>query len=254
MKSPGIPKIRRNFASWTHSALNGLLPRHCLMCGGDSGPHNLCLPCSSELPRVNHACLQCGLPLSHPSDRYCGHCLRQPPPWQYATTALVYGYPVDQLVRRFKFGRSLACGQVLARELILAVRRRNAVPPCIILPVPLHRFRHFSRAFNQADLIARQVGKALQLPVDGSVLRRCRRTRAHSGLDAATRKLNISGAFNCTIPARKIAEFRHVALVDDVMTTGATLAECARTLERAGVSCVSVWVAARTLEPHQLAK
>lgn len=251
MKSPGVLKTRRRFSGWGKSALDGLLPRHCLMCGSGSGLENLCPPCSSELPRVSHACRQCGLPLSHPADRYCGHCLRQPPPWQFATAALVYGYPVDQLVRRFKFARSLACGQVLARELILALQQQKPVPPGIILPVPLHRFRHIARGFNQADLLARRVGKALQLPVDGAILRRHRRTRAHSGLDAGSRKLNIRGAFDCSIPARRREDFRHVALVDDVMTTGATLAECAMTLKKAGVSCVSVWVAARTLEPHQ---
>jgi ComF family protein len=118
--------------------------------------------------------------------------------------------------------------------------------------VPLHRLRHFSRTFNQADLIAGQVGKALKIPVYGSILRRRRRTRAHSGLDATSRKKNIKGAFVCQIPAGRRTSLEHVALVDDVMTTGATLAECTRTLKNAGVDSVSVWIAARTLEPHQL--
>jgi ComF family protein len=156
------------------------------------------------------------------------------------------------MVCRFKFGRSLACGQVLSRELILAIRHKCVILPDGILPVPLHRLRHFSRTFNQADLIARQVGKALKIPVHGSILRRRRRTRAHSGLDAASRKKNIKGAFVCQIPAGRRTSLEHVALVDDVMTTGATLAECTRTLKNAGVDSVSVWIAARTLEPHQL--
>jgi ComF family protein len=190
--------------------------------------------------------LQCSLPLSHPADRFCGHCLRKPPPWDFATSALVYEFPVSQMVCRFKFGRSLACGRVLSRELIRAVRKRSACLPDCILPVPLHRLRLFSRAFNQAEVLAREAGKALDIPVYGSILRRRRRTRAHSGLDAASRKKNIRGAFACSIPAGKQAFFKHVALVDDVMTTGATLAECSRTLKKAGAESVSVWIAART--------
>jgi ComF family protein len=230
--------------------LDGLLPRHCLMCGHGSGPENLCRPCAAELPRVGRSCLQCSLPLSHRADRFCGHCLRKPPPWDFATSALVYEFPVSQMVCRFKFGRSLACGQVLSRELILAIRHKSTILPDCILPVPLHRLRHFSRSFNQADLIARQVGQALKIPVYGSILRRRRRTRAHSGLDAASRKKNIKGAFDCKIPAGSRTSFGHVALVDDVMTTGATLAECTRTLKKAGVDAVSVWIAARALEPQ----
>jgi ComF family protein len=150
------------------------------------------------------------------------------------------------MVCRFKFGRSLACGQVLSRELIRAVRQHCAGLPDCILPVPLHRLRLFSRTFNQAEVLARQAGKALKIPVYGSILRRRRRTRAHSGLDAASRKKNIRGAFACSLPAGKRALFKHVALVDDVMTTGATLAECSRTLKKAGVGKVSVWITART--------
>jgi len=233
--------------------LNGLLPRHCLMCGCASGLENLCRPCSSELHRVGHACRQCALPLRQEADRYCGQCLRKPPPWDFATAALVYRFPVDQLVCRFKFGRNLPCGQVLARELIGAVRRSGESLPGCIIPVPLHRLRHFSRAFNQADLLARQVGKALQIPVRGALLRRRRMTRAHSGLDAAARKRNIKAAFESRVPVEPPVELEHIALVDDVMTTGATLAECSRTLKKAGAARVSVWVAARALEPHGLA-
>ncbi len=249
MTTRHLAKIGAAVKSWPQVILNGLLPRHCLMCGCGSGTSNLCRECAGELPRVGRSCLQCGLPLSHDADRFCGHCLRKPPPWDFAITALAYRFPVDQLVCRFKFGRSLASGQVLSGELIRAIQCRRGMLPGCIVPVPLHRLRHISRAFNQADLLARQVGKALELPVYGSILRRQRRTRAHSGLDALTRKKNIKGAFACSIPGDRRTSFEHVALVDDVMTTGATLAECARTLKKAGAGTVSVWVTARTMEP-----
>jgi len=241
--------IRNKTSEWTEAILNGLLPRHCVMCGHSSGAQNLCQPCAAELPRTGHCCCQCGLPLSHPADRICSHCLRHAPPWTSAIAALVYCFPVDQLVCRFKFGRNLACGQILARELIITAREKCEEMPACILPVPLHRSRHFFRAFNQADLLARHTGKALGIPVYGSVLRRSRRTRAHSGLDAARRMRNIKGAFTCRIPAGKRGAFEHVALLDDVLTTGATLSECTRTLKQAGAGRVSVWVAARAPEP-----
>ena len=245
----GQLKIRDIASTWTEAILDELLPRHCLMCGLCSGVENLCDPCAAELPRIGHSCLQCGLPLLHQADRFCGRCLCKAPPWSFAVAALIYCFPVDQLVCRFKFGRNLACGRILSRELIRAVAEKCTDMPACILPVPLHRTRHFSRTFNQADLLARQTGKSLGIPVYSSILRRRRRTRAHSGLDAASRKSNIKGAFTCRLPARKKAEFRHVALVDDVLTTGATLAECARTLKKAGAGRVSIWVAARAPKP-----
>ena len=245
----GRLNFRVTASAWTEALLDGLLPRHCVMCGLSSGSENLCRPCAAELPRIGHCCLQCGLPLLNSADRICGHCLAKAPPWTSAIAALEYCFPIDQLVCRFKFGRNLACGEILSRELILAAEEKCKELPTCILPVPLHRSRHFSRAFNQADLLARQAGKALGIPVYSSVLRRRRRTRAHSGLAAAQRKINIRGAFACRIPSRKHAQFEHVALIDDVMTTGATLTECTQSLKKAGTRRVSIWVAARALEP-----
>lgn len=232
--------------------LNNLLPRHCVMCGCSSGPDNLCAACATGLPRVSHACRQCGLPLLLPADLFCSNCLTRSPPWDYATAALVYRFPVDQLVCQFKFGRNLACGQILSRELVSAVRHNSGALPGCILPVPLHRLRHYTRAFNQADILARNLGREFAIPVVGSILRRRRHTRAQSGLDAEARKDNTRGAFECRIPANRQAAFHHVALVDDVMTTGATLAECTNALKKAGAETISVWVAARAPQPHQL--
>lgn len=222
--------------------LDGLLPRHCVLCGLASGPQNLCAPCAAELPRVGHACLKCGLPLEYECDRFCGSCLRAMPCWDDAVAALLYRFPIDQLVRRFKFARDLSCGLTLAREMSLAVKRKCGELPDCIIPVPLHRNRHFFRAFNQAELLATQLGKRINLPVQRRVLRRTRHTRAQSGLDAAGRKRNMKGAFDCR-PLE--AGFKHVAVVDDVMTTGTTLAECTRVLRRAGAGKISAWVAAR---------
>lgn len=217
-----------------------LLPRCCAACGMNSDAENLCAPCKSELPRVFRGCRRCGLPLSLHTDLLCGKCLKNPPPWDSGIAGLAYRFPVDQLVRRFKFNRNLACGQILGVELLKAISSLNPVLPEFIIPVPLHRGRQCWRGFNQAELLARQIGRGLQIPVRRGLLSRRRKTGAQSGLNAGARRKNIRGAFHC-----RPTGIGHAALVDDVMTTGATLAECTRTLKRAGIAHVSVWVAAR---------
>lgn len=174
----------------------------------------------------------------------CGACLGQHPAWDEAVAALLYEYPVDRMVQAFKFRRNLACGRVLAEELVLTVRQSGTVLPEAIIPVPLHFTRRFQRGFNQSEFLARQLGKRLRIPVIVDALRRCRRTSAQSGLDRKARRQNIRGAFSC-------GEIRHgkVALVDDVLTTGTTLTECARVVKQAGASEVTVWVTARVPEP-----
>jgi ComF family protein len=234
---------------WGGHCLDAILPRHCVLCGLPCGSGNACGSCRADLPRADHACLSCALPILNAGDLLCGRCLRRAPPWERVVAPLLYAYPVDRLVCRFKFGRDFACGRLLALEMLDAVQLDAQPPPDIIAPVPLHRARHVSRTFNQADLLARLMGHALAIPVHSRLLRRKRRTRAQSGLDAASRKRNIRGAFQYVSGAHRLAAGAHVALVDDVMTTGATLAECAKTLRRAGVARVSVWVAARAPVP-----
>ena len=241
-------KYAKQLARLATRLMDALLPRHCLMCGLPSGPGNLCQPCRADLPRSDAACRQCALPLPANPGLLCGACLARSPPWDHAVSALLYRFPVDRLVCRFKFNRNLACGAALAGELTLAVEEQCKELPDLLVPVPLHRTRHFLRGFNQAELLARTVGRKIGLPVDDRLLQRCRRTSAQSGLDARNRLRNTRGAFRAK-PRRRQLLPRHVALVDDVMTTGATLHACSRELKRAGVQAVSVWVAARAPDP-----
>lgn len=240
----GIPMHSESKVKGLEWLLRHLLPRHCVACGTASGERNLCPVCLAGLPRISHGCTLCGISLSLKSDAVCGVCLNRNPPWRQGIAALDYCFPVRQLVCRFKFQRDFASGQVLGQEL-LAMLARTAPPlPDSIIPVPLHRLRHFKRTFNQAEVLARQMAGGLQLPLDYTSLRRVRGTAAQSGLNASERKKNIRGAFVCNR-----LRHEHVALVDDVMTTGTTLAECARAVRRAGAHQVSVWVVARANIP-----
>ncbi len=222
--------------------LDQLLPRHCVLCGLFAGHENLCPPCSAELPNHPSACALCGLPLPAQPDKVCGACLKKPPPWDGTVAGLKYEFPVDQLVCRFKYKRNLACGQALGGALLQAIVNRGGPLPQAIVPVPLHRSRLFTRTFNQAHMLAQQLSRHLQIPVEHALLRRTRRTRAQSGLDSSQRRKNVRGAFVCHRHGLK-----HVAIVDDVMTTGRTLEECTRSLKRAGAESVTAWVAARAV-------
>lgn len=228
--------------------LNILLPRTCLMCGLPAGEQNLCTGCRADLPRLPDACSRCALPLPANDQAVCGACSRHPPPWQRAVAAFDYRFPVDHLVRRFKFNRSLACGEILMDELADRVTGTTGDPPEIIVPVPLHRFRQFTRGYNQADLIARQLGRKTGIRVISNLLQRIRRTRAQTGLDARQRRTNTQGAFRLKSRYLEACPPR-VALVDDVMTTGATLEACTRVLLSNGVQTVHAWVAARAPPP-----
>jgi ComF family protein len=189
------------------------------------------------------------LPLPGHEDARCGACLQRAPPWNRVVAALDYRFPTDALVQRFKFRRNLACGEVLAEELEQALTREGAVStlPDAVVAVPLHRVRHAGRTFNQSELLARRAANALGVPLKARLLLRTRQTHAQSGLDARSRRRNTRGAFHCR--CEEAHGLQHVALVDDVMTTGATLDACTRELKRCGVRDVSIWVAARAPPP-----
>jgi len=222
-----------------------ILPLRCLLCG-DAGAHglDLCAACAAELPRNRACCARCALPLPAPA-ALCGQCLRRPPPWQAAWAPFRYGWPLDRLESRFKFGADLAAGRVLA-TLWQREPRPPSLPPALLV-VPLHRQRLRQRGYNQALELARPLARALGVPLHGDALRRVRPTGAQTERDAADRRRNVRGAFavreGTALPA-------HVALLDDVMTTGATLAEATRVLRRAGVRRVEVWALARAPSPR----
>lgn len=184
--------------------------------------------------------------------RVCGACLQHPPPLTETHAACLYGAPLDRLLPRFKFHHDLAAGRLLAQ---LMVRVFAPLPPAwprpaALLPVPLHPRRLRQRGYDQALELARPLARELALPLLSHILVRTRDTAAQSRLHAGQRRNNLRDAFRIDAdgPTHGIALPAHVVLVDDVMTTGATLEGCARALLAAGAARVDVAVVARVKE------
>ena len=211
----------------------------CIVCGepGTDG-RDLCAACHAALPWQGPACRRCALPL--PQAGHCGQCLQAPPPLDDVHAVFDYAFPLDRLLPRLKFHRDFAAGRVLAQ--CMADRLGDLPRPDALIPISLHRARLRSRGYDQALELARPLAHALQLPLLGNALQRSKVTIAQSRLDADARQRNLSGAFAVARGARLPA---HVVLLDDVMTTGATLHSAARVLLRAGVRRVDAWVCAR---------
>lgn len=229
-----------------------LSPHFCVLCDCTSrNPFDLCPVCTDMLSENRHACAVCGLPMHASSPRVCGACLTHPPPYSATLACFQYSLPADYFVCELKFSGKLVFGRLLGELMAREVMARGVVLPEALVPVPLGADRLLGRGFNQSAEIAYACSRALVGPaVDTSLVRRVRDTHPQSQLKAIERRKNIRGAFSV---APRAAGYRHVALVDDVMTTGSTVAEIARRLRAAGVQRVDVWVAARVgAEPDSI--
>lgn len=212
----------------------------CLLCGAPSQDAAWCDACDASLPCLAAACCPvCALPTLEGA--VCGHCLRQPPHFKRTVASYAYAFPLDKLVLALKYGEKLH----LANDLGAKLAQRVTVLADCIVAMPLHPARLRERGFNQSLQLARRIGKQLALPVLPSACRRVRNTPSQSTLPWKARSKNMRKAFICSAEVAG----KHVAVVDDVMTTGATLNELALALLNAGATEVSAWVVARTL-PH----
>lgn len=222
----------------------------CLLCDEPADSANsLCVSCESELPWLGARCQVCALPLPH-AGLTCGACLQRPPRFDRVEAPWRYAFPVDSLITRFKhqakwpLGRLL--GELLSQHLLHAFGE-GLTRPDLLLPVPLAERRQRQRGFNQAALLAQWLSEQLHLPLQQHWLQRVIDTPAQQQLDAATRKRNLRRAF-ALAPKSQVSGL-HLALVDDVLTTGATAESLARLLKKAGAARVDIYCLARTPKP-----
>jgi ComF family protein len=213
----------------------------CTLCGGPADARSerlLCMACDVSLPaHPADACPQCGI--ASPGALVCGDCLSDPPAFDAALTVFTYRFPLDQLIQSFKYASNLALADFFAQKLASCVRDHPL--PHALVAMPLARRRLTERGFNQALLIADNAAQRLSLPIERTALVRVRETLPQSGLPWKERRTNVKGAFACATDLKG----RHIALVDDVMTTGATLNEAAKVLKMQGAARVTAWVIAR---------
>ena len=216
---------------------NGLLPNQCVSCFCNvREPAKLCRTCLNDIELLDIK-RSPNLLLRHDIAR-----LIKRPQFDSLFAATWYQPPIDNWLKQFKFNRQWshqqALRQVLKRQLKKARQSPHWHEPELCVPVPLHWFREFKRSYNQSELL----WQSLNLPIDTKVITRTRSTRAQSELNKRQRSQNIRGAFHCELTK----PYQHIALLDDVITTGATVNELARLLKSTGVKQVSVWTFAIT--------
>ncbi len=219
------------------------LPQRCELCAGVSGTDLVCGACMRDLPWLARACPVCALPSG---GSVCGQCLSDPPPFDATIAAFSYAFPIDRLIHSLKYQGRLALAEWCA-DAILAQRGNSGAGsrPDRLIALPLAVPRQRERGYNQALEIARVIGARSGVPLLPRGLSRVRATPPQAALPWAERAKNVRGAFACDLDLSGLT----VALVDDVMTTGASLAEAAKILKASGAASVENWVVARTLPP-----
>lgn len=222
----------------------------CLLCSEPADEATpLCTDCETELPWLGDQCQTCALPLPA-AGMTCGQCLHEPPPFQRVIAPWLYDFPLDSLITRFKHNAKWPYGRLLGELLAQFLQHRydeGLARPDALVPVPLAVKRLRQRGFNQAAMLARWLGDSLDIASDEHLLKRVQDTSAQQELKAEARKKNLRHAF-AVVPGAQVVG-RHLALVDDVLTTGATAQALARLLMEAGAARVDVYCLARTPKP-----
>jgi ComF family protein len=223
------------------SGLSSLLSisQDCVLCDAPDS-EIVCQPCQRGLPKSLHACPICAAP-NH--TQICGVCISEQPHFDATVAAFNYRYPLDRLVQSFKFSANLTLVDFFADALAAEISHQAKPPPDYIIALPLANKRLATRGFNQSALLADALSNRLSCKVAHHAMRRIRETPPQTGLSKVLRLKNIKGAFDC------VGDYggQHIAIVDDVMTTGATLSEAAKVIKQAGAASVSAWIIARAV-------
>ena len=229
-------------ATWLGALERLILPPTCLLCGAAGAARlDLCAGCLRDLPRNFSACPRCATPLPLAGIGACVRCRAQPLAFDRAFVPFRYQPPVDVLITRLKFGGRLACARLLGELFVAALAERGNPPPDCIVPVPLHPRRLRERGFNQSLELARAAAHRFGIPLWINGLRRVRHTVPQTQLNARQRQTNPLGAFALNGPLTGT----RIALMDDVVTTGSTINECARVLRAGGAADIEIWAIGR---------
>ncbi|WP_027149638.1 ComF family protein [Methylobacter tundripaludum] len=229
--------------NWINIIQDYLLPPTCILCGNPGhNSRDICHSCYTHLPRNNLCCYRCAEILETPTTApvLCGRCLSRHPAFEETVAPFIHQGAIRHLIGTLKFGANYKNARLLGM-LLADHLKQTAERPDLILPVPLHKARYRERGFNQAIEIARTVAKEMQIPLDLTSCRRNRDTPHQTQLPAKKRRKNLKNAFSIINPIHA----QHIAILDDVMTTGSTTHELAYLLKKAGASRVDVWVCAR---------
>lgn len=221
------------------------LPRFCLLCLDRSDQElDLCAACTHELPWITHGCYRCALPIERDM-LLCGRCQQRPKIFERSIACFAYQQPIRLLISQYKFQHHLPTGRLLGDLLFDQIRKayRADCLPDFLLAVPLHDRRTRERGFNQAHEIAKHLSRKLSVPLLKHDLKRRKYTAPQSGLSHRKRQRNLRNAFVMTTHCHGL----HIAIIDDVMTTGETAFSLGRTLKRQGAARIDLWTSARTV-------
>lgn len=216
------PRFRQCVDRGRRWLVRALWPTNCILCGGAGDEDlDLCRDCAGDLPRNEPPCA---------------------PPFSSSFVPFRYAYPLDHLVRGLKYRNELACGRVLGQLFVNCLVERRAPLPEAIIPVPLAPGRYRQRGYNQATELALPIRRATGIALRSDIVIRQRETAEQAGLDRKARQRNVTGAFAAVAPLHA----RHVAILDDVVTTGSTVRELALVLQQSGAERIEIWAIART--------
>jgi len=222
------------------------IPRHCLFCLEKTHSHSdLCKSCIDSLALNDNCCQRCATPMDHSIQQeiiLCGNCLSHHYHYDRVYSPYLYSEELSYLIRKFKYQKKVHFAQILSA---LFIERTSYLTdfqlPQAIIPVPMHNKRLRQRGFNQALALSRALALHYQLPLNYNSLIRKRYTGLQAGLLAVERQKNVRQAF----AVKKPIAYNHIALIDDVMTTGSTANEAAKALKKSGIAQVDVWTIAR---------
>jgi ComF family protein len=243
----------QNITAQLYRLTSRLLPNQCLLCASSVQYGLLCLGCQVDLPHTygQNLCTQCGLRIESLSN-FCGHCLHHPPAFSRSHIPFSYEYPLNQLIHKFKYRHHLTSGKLLGQMLADYLKHHaedsdDWCRPDLIVPAPMHWLKRWQRGFNQAEILGRYVAEELNIPLATRLIKRIHKTPAQKELTRTERQKNLRKAFAITEQNRALIDNKSIALIDDVVTTTATVRELSQLLIKAGAKEVQVWALARTM-------